>query len=351
MNNEGPPMQLEAFRAKLKSYLRLIGHSQKALAAALGMNHDVLSHKLNGISNSQLTHTEIKQIVVILARWLAFTSQAEVVEMLSYMDMGRQHFSEAEWQQPPLSLLSPIAPLPSSSPTSSPQTASSRPSATLLGIPAPLTPLIGRETELQQIKELLAAGARLMTLTGTGGVGKTRLAVQLAIDLQEGYAGGIYFISLAAITAPGYVLPAIGRALKIASDTPDTLREQIVATLRQGRALLVLDNFDHVLKAAGVIAELLTEAPDLTVLVTSRTPLQLYGEYEFAVPPLDVPDLADSPLCGTSARRAARVRALRWQRPAGRQDLRASRRFAAGAGASGGSHAPSLARRGAVAYG
>src|SRR5579871_374420 len=316
MNNEGPPMQLEAFRAKLKSYLRLIGQSQKALAAALGLNPDVLSHKLNGISNSQLTHTEIKQIVVILARWLAFTSQAEVVEMLSYMDMGRQHFSEAEWQQPPLSLLSPMAPLPSSSPTSSPQTASSRPSATLLGIPAPLTPLIGRETELQQIKELLAAGARLMTLTGTGGVGKTRLAVQLAIDLQEGYAGGIYFISLAAITAPGYVLPAIGRALKIASDTPDTLREQIVATLRQGRALLVLDNFEHVLKAAGVIAELLTEAPDLTVLVTSRTPLQLYGEYEFAVPPLDVPDLAAAPLLSafqtSSAIRlfVARVRAV-----------------------------------------
>ena len=82
-------MQPEAFRAKLKSYLRLVGQSQKALAAELGLHADVLSHKLNGISNSHLTHAEVRQITLILARWLAFTTQAEVIELLSYIDMGR----------------------------------------------------------------------------------------------------------------------------------------------------------------------------------------------------------------------------------------------------------------------
>ena len=82
-------MQQEAFRAKLKLYLRLIGQSQKSLAAELGLNADVLSHKLNGISNSQLTRAEIRQTMLILAQWLAFSTQAEVIEMLSYVDMGR----------------------------------------------------------------------------------------------------------------------------------------------------------------------------------------------------------------------------------------------------------------------
>jgi predicted ATPase/Tfp pilus assembly protein PilF len=302
-------MQPEAFRAKLKSYLRLVGQSQKALAAELGLHADVLSHKLNGISNSHLTHAEVRLIALILARWLALTTQAEVIELLSYMDMGRQHFSEVEWQQPPLGGLLP-APAPSGASAGS---ATPSPSA----IPAPVTTLIGREIALEQIKELQRdVGARLITLTGTGGVGKTRLALQLALDLQAEYAGGVYFISLVTITAPHYVLPVIGRGLKIAGDTLETLQEHIVGTLRRGRVLLVLDNFEHVLEAAGVISQLLAEAPNLTIITTSRTPLQLYGEYEFVVPPLDIPDLAESPTLGELQKNTAirlflaRVRAV-----------------------------------------
>ena len=246
---------------------------------------------MNGISNSYLTHAEVRLITLILARWLAFTTQAEVIELLATMDMSRQHFSDAEWQQPPLDGL-----LPAPAPPAPSEDSTGTFSPSLAGIPAPVTTLIGREIVLMQIRALQGdAGARLITLTGTGGVGKTRLAVQLALDLQEEYAGGVYFISLVTITAPQYVLPVIGRALKIAGDTPETLQEHIVATLRRGHVLLVLDNFEHVLGAAGVISQLLAEAPNLTILVTSRTPLQLYGEYDFAVPPLDVPDLASSP--------------------------------------------------------
>jgi predicted ATPase len=300
-------MQPEAFRAKLKSYLRLVGQSQRALAAELGLNADVLSHKLNGISNSKLTHPEVKQIILTLSRWLAFSTQAEVIEMLSYLDMGRQHFTETEWQQPPLGELAQ-APLQTVDRRSSPPH--------LVGIPAPATALIGREAVLLQIRQLLTdVGARLITLTGTSGVGKTRVAVQLAMDLKEDFAS-IHFIGLGTITTPSYVLPVIGRTLDIVEDTPNIMRERIVTVLRQGRIFLVLDNFEHVLEAAGMISELLSEVPDLTILVTSRVPLRLYGEYEFAVPPLDVPDLASSPTLSALEQSAAirlfvaRVRAV-----------------------------------------
>jgi len=137
-------------------------------------------------------------------------------------------------------------------------------------------------------------GIRLVTLTGPGGVGKTRLAAQIGLKLLNDFPDGIYFVPLASITDAGSVAPAIAQVLHIRA-TSDQFIVHFSAHLRQKRILLVLDNFEHVLAAAPLVAELLEAAPHLRILVTSRTTLSLYGEHELNVLPLAIPDLKSLP--------------------------------------------------------
>lgn len=130
---------------------------------------------------------------------------------------------------------------------------------------------------------------RLVTLHGPGGVGKTRLAIRVANDLVDDFPGGIWFVALAAIRDPTLVASAIAQTLGIQDTGARTLDEGIQAFLGNRRALLILDNFEHVLEAGPLIVSLLTDCPALTVLVTSRAVPRLSGDHDVAIPPLQAP--------------------------------------------------------------
>ncbi len=176
----------------------------------------------------------------------------------------------------------------------------------LNNLPAQLTPLVGREQELTAVCTLLRRPeVRLVTLTGTGGVGKTRLSLQVAVDLLTDFADGVCFVSLAPISNPELVIPTISQTLGLKENGDQLLLDPLKASLRDKQLLLLLDNFEQVLKAAPRLSELLMACPNLKLLVTSRAVLHLRGEHEFPVPPLALPDLKRLPETETLSHYAA----------------------------------------------
>lgn len=163
-------------------------------------------------------------------------------------------------------------------------------------LPVQLTPLIGRESEVVQVRaQLSRPEVRLLTLSGTGGVGKTRLALQAASELVNDFPDGVFFISLAPISDSDLVVPAIAQTLDLWEARDQSPLNQLQVYLREKRPLLLLDNFEQVVTAASLLSELLKACPELKILVTSRAVLRLYGEYEYVVPPLALPDLKHLP--------------------------------------------------------
>ena len=163
-------------------------------------------------------------------------------------------------------------------------------------VPTIFTPLIGRENEVAESCALLKEPAvRLITLLGTGGIGKTRLSFQLAREIQPYFADGICFVSLASVNQPDLVVPTIARELGIQRIGTQPIFEQVKVALHNRHFLLILDNFEQVVAAAPLIEELLAACPRLKVVVTSRAVLHLAAEHEFPVPPLDLPDLDQLP--------------------------------------------------------
>jgi predicted ATPase/DNA-binding CsgD family transcriptional regulator len=162
--------------------------------------------------------------------------------------------------------------------------------------PAPLTSLIGRLQEVAAACALLQRPeVRLVTFTGTGGVGKTLMALQVATELQERFVDGISFVSLALISDPRLVVPTIAQTLGIKEAGEQPLVDLLQACLRDRHLLLLLDNFEQVMAAVPALSNLLAACPHLKILVTSRAVLHIHGEYEFPVPPLELPDLSHLP--------------------------------------------------------
>ncbi len=156
---------------------------------------------------------------------------------------------------------------------------------------AQLTPLIGRGREIVEVKNLLLdEKVRIVTLTGIGGTGKTRLSHKIARELISDFPDGVFFIELSAITKFELVAPEIAKVLNIKESGSELIENILKNFLARRKMLLVLDNFEQIARAAPVIAELLASAPKLKILVTSRNILQIRGEYEFKVPPLELPD-------------------------------------------------------------
>ncbi len=163
-------------------------------------------------------------------------------------------------------------------------------------LPAQSTPLIGRKQEVAAVcTHLRHPEVRLVTLTGPGGVGKTRLGLEVAADLLDDFPDGVCFVPLAPISDPDLVVPALAQALGIKEAGERPLLDLLQAYVRDKHLLLLLDNFEQVATAAPRLANLLADCPQLKVLVTSRAVLHIRGEHEFPVPPLALPDLTHLP--------------------------------------------------------
>jgi predicted ATPase/class 3 adenylate cyclase len=158
-------------------------------------------------------------------------------------------------------------------------------------LPIQPTPYIGRETKIHEVRSrLIREDVRLLTLTGPGGIGKTRLGLQAAADLLDVFEDGIFFVDLSPMTDPELVVSAIVRVLGVTEANGLPLSESLKEYLHHKQILLLLDNFEQVLDAAPLISDLLSAAPRLKVLVTSRAVLQLHEEYTYPVPSLSLPD-------------------------------------------------------------
>jgi predicted ATPase/Tfp pilus assembly protein PilF len=174
-----------------------------------------------------------------------------------------------------------------------PGQAARSPASRLTGgeLPIPLSSFIGRQAEVDRIRALLPM-VRVLTLTGTPGTGKTRLAIEVARQVSESYQNQVYFVPLASVMDSELVPFTIAQTLGIRTTSGKSITDLLRDSLRQGRCLLVLDNFEQVVAAGSFLADLLTGCPQLQALITSRMPLHITGEHEFPVSPLTLPDPA-----------------------------------------------------------
>ncbi len=177
-------------------------------------------------------------------------------------------------------------------------------------LPRQLTSFIGRERELQDLKGLLQR-SRLLTLTGPGGSGKTRLGLQLAAEVIGGFSDGVYFVPLAPVGNPDLVLSSIAQGIGLRDVGDRPLLDRLRSHLESARVLLLLDNFEHLIASAPVVAHILQATAELRIVVTSRAPLHVSGEQEFDVPPLQVPDQASVTVAAVAGCESVRLFAER----------------------------------------
>ncbi len=255
-----------SFGGWLKRRRAGLGLTQAELAQAIGYSYETIR---------KLEADKLRPSKTLASR-LAEALQIPPADRAAFV-----RFARDEGNLPPLSLAHPTATaLPT--PTQRPTTA----------LPIPATPFIGREEEAAALQNLLQRpGVRLITLTGAGGTGKTRLALQVAADQLAHFPDGVFFVNLAPIRDPQLVVPTIARALHVREAGGQALLDTLKDFLREKELLLLLDNFEQVRGAAVVMAEMLAGALRLKMLVTSREALRVAHEHVFPVPPLPLPDL------------------------------------------------------------
>jgi predicted ATPase len=295
---------LRGFREAVRQHRRAAGHTQQQLARAIGLHPDVLSHKLNGRDNAVLTVPEVLGIVTTLAGWGSLVTRADVCALLDLMDVPRQAVPAAAWSRPPLADLPDTArragdtpPRPAGSavslgqpamPPEEPVTRRHRMTLAAVPLPVPATALIGREHERAEVAAALAA-SRLVTLTGVGGTGKTRLALQVARDLAGDFADGVAFADLTPVGDPALLATTLARALGLTPPSAQAAEAHLAEALADRDLLLVADNLEHLLDHTPLLARVLAAAPAVRILATSRIALRLHGEHIERVPPLPVP--------------------------------------------------------------
>lgn len=261
--------------------------SQKDVASAVGYNHGTISR----IERNELFPP--KNPIELFIRSLSLP-EAETAELWQIYERDKRSSRDRSNPQPDATIAEAQHHVvdqhrPDSLPITSIATRR-------INLPNPLTALIGRANDIQKVCDLLhQQDVRLITLTGVGGVGKTRLGIQMAATMGEIFADGVAFVSLAAARDTDEVTKAIAQALQLGEADERSLTDTLAAFLHPRSILLLLDNFEQVIHAAPLIAMLLEHAPKLKVLVTSRVRLHLSGEYEYTLPPLALPDLQRLP--------------------------------------------------------
>jgi predicted ATPase/transcriptional regulator with XRE-family HTH domain len=260
----------------LRQFRLAAGLSQEALAERSGLSARGISDMERGLRTSPHLET---------VRLLAGALELSDEERRAMLVAARPELRRAP--EPELS-----------APTASPAPAHVR--AARHFIPVPPTPLIGRDDAISDIAGTIAnSEARLLTLTGPGGVGKTRLAIEVALNLAPSYEHGATFVDLSTLSSGTLVIPAILEAAGYSGAHGPDPTETLVGALSNQSLLLVLDNFEHLLDAATVVSTLLSRCADVTILVTSRVRLSIRGEYVFTVSPLELPAAMDTADTGT----------------------------------------------------
>jgi predicted ATPase len=324
-------MSLVGFSTKVKAYLKAAGYSQKILANAMGLDPSLLNHKLNSTGRTVLTHPEVREIIKQLASLEAITRQEEALELLALADCP--NFSQEAWKAAPLSKLeidqrSPTWSITgnwagySTSNTSEnhltkgnnstlqPDNASPQnllPSNTSgkqrHNLPQQLSSFIGRQNEINELKRLLVQDkVRLLTLTGAGGCGKTRLSLEVAAELLESFPDGVWYIELAPLGDPTLIPQTIARALGLAESLEGTFVDTLKAYLHSRHLLLVLDNCEHLIEECARLVETLCRtSTKVKFLASSREAFGINGETTYRVPSLSTPQPHQIPEVDTLA--------------------------------------------------